>query len=293
MKYIIMCAGEGKRWGNYKGVPKHLIEINGETLIGRTTRMLKEYNVDYVITTSDKRYKKYGKTIPQSYNDCEIDRFEDIGEKEICYLYGDVYYTDYALNIIINTPTNGILFFGSDQEIFGIKIVNKDLFMEHKNIVKQLFLEGKIWRSIGWEVYRSLNEIPLEEHQIKDNFVLIQDWTDDIDFPSDYEKFVNRFKGGNMVKVEVTEDFTLERFGELKNIIRAGVNTQGRLYKGDVFECSKDLADYLLGGNKLEKAFVKVIELIPEKEVETEPIVEPIEEEPATEPKKTKKKSKK
>ena len=289
MKYIIMCAGEGKRWGNYKGVPKHLIEINGETLIGRTTRMLKEYNVDYVITTSDKRYKKYGETIPQSYNDCEIDRFEDIGENEICYLYGDVYYTEYALNKIINTPTDNILFFGSDQEIFGIKVVNKDLFMKHKNIVKQLFLEGKIWRSIGWEVYRSLNEIPLEEHKITDNFILIEDLTDDIDMPSDYEKFVNRFKGGNMIKVEVIEEFTLERFDELKNIQRKGNDVKGRLFTGDEFECTKELADYLLGGNALKRPFIKIIEVKPEKK--TEPETE-APSEISTEPKK-KRKSKK
>ena len=37
MKYIIMAAGMGTRWNNYLGVPKHLIELNGETLLGRTT----------------------------------------------------------------------------------------------------------------------------------------------------------------------------------------------------------------------------------------------------------------
>ena len=88
-----MCAGKGTRWGDYKGVPKHLIEINGETLLGRTTRLLKENNIyNYIITTNDIRYKQYGFTRPQSYNDCEVDRFEETDDKEICYLYGDVYY---------------------------------------------------------------------------------------------------------------------------------------------------------------------------------------------------------
>ena len=27
MKYVIMAAGNGTRWNNYLGVPKHLIEI--------------------------------------------------------------------------------------------------------------------------------------------------------------------------------------------------------------------------------------------------------------------------
>lgn len=88
-----------------------------------------------------------------------------------------------------------------------------------------------------------------------------------------------------MVKVEVIEDFTLERFNELKNIQRKGKDIKGSLFKGDEFDCSKELADYLLGNNKLNKAFIKIIEVIPEKKKE-----EPIE--IKEEPKKTKKSKK-
>jgi choline kinase len=190
-----MCAGEGKRWGNYNGVPKHLIEINGETLIGRTTRLLKENGItDYLITSSDERYKQYGEVIPQSYNDCEIDRFEETDDKEVCYLYGDVYYTDGALKTIINTTTDDILFFGSRMEIFAVKVVNKKLFMKHKKRVKKLYLNGEINRCIGWEVYRSLYDIPFMEHKIIKNYYYIEDGTDDIDFPVDYEGFVKRMQ---------------------------------------------------------------------------------------------------
>ncbi len=194
MKYIIMAAGEGKRWGNYNGVPKHLIEINGETLLGRTARLLKENNVDYIITSSDERYKQYGEVIPQSYLDCEIDRFEDINEDEICYLYGDVYYSENAIKTIINTTTDEILFFGSDFEIFAVKVINKPLFMKHKNKVKELYLKGEINRCIGWEVYRSLNNIPFEEHHITDRYFYIKDETDDIDYPVDYQRFVDKIQ---------------------------------------------------------------------------------------------------
>lgn len=63
MRYIIMAAGKGTRWNNHLGVPKHLVKINGETLLGRTTRLLKENDINnYVITTSDSRYAEYGKT---------------------------------------------------------------------------------------------------------------------------------------------------------------------------------------------------------------------------------------
>lgn len=190
MKYVIMCAGEGKRWNNYLGVPKHFIEINGESLIERTTRLLKENGIlDYVITANDKIYDDYGKTIKQTYNQCEIDRFEEINDDNICYLYGDVYYTEEAIKQIINKDTDNILFFGSNMEIFAIKIKNKELFYEHKNKIKKLFLNNQIGRCIGWEIYRSLNNIPFEEHIIKDMYYLIDDLTDDIDYPEDYVNF--------------------------------------------------------------------------------------------------------
>ena len=70
-----------------------------------------------------------------------------------------------------------------------------------------------------------------------------------------------------MIKVEVVnEDFTLERFGELKNIVRKNKEEKGKLFKGDVFECSEELCDYLSGNNPLKKAVVKIIEVEPEKE---------------------------
>ena len=67
-----------------------------------------------------------------------------------------------------------------------------------------------------------------------------------------------------MIKVEVIEDFTLEKFDELKNIVRKRTNQVGKLFVGDTFECTKEIADYLIEKNKLNKPFVKVIEIVPE-----------------------------
>lgn len=297
MKYVIMCAGNGKRWGNYLGIPKHFVKIKGETLIGRTARLLKENGInDYIITTSDERYKKYGEIRSQSHNDCEVDRFEEIEADEICYLYGDVYYTENTLKTIIETDTDDILFFGSEMEIFGVKVKNKKLFMKHKNKVKKLYLANKIDRCIGWEVYKSINNLPLNDYAITDNFYLIKDETDDIDCPKHYLDFVKRLEGGDiMVKCEViNRDFTLEKFNELKNIQRKARDEKGKLFIGDVFECDENLAEYLLGNNDKGKTVIKVIEVIPEEvkeDVATEQVSEQIKEKPKS--KKTRKTSKK
>ena len=67
-----------------------------------------------------------------------------------------------------------------------------------------------------------------------------------------------------MIKLEALENFSLERFKEVKNIKRASKDTFGMIIKGDVFECEKGLADYLLGANPLNRPVVKVIEVEPE-----------------------------
>lgn len=76
-----------------------------------------------------------------------------------------------------------------------------------------------------------------------------------------------------MIKVEVIEGFTLGenndyKFKDLKNIVRAGKEKEGELFIRDTFECTEKMAKYLTGENALKRAFVKVIEVIPEKKKE-------------------------
>lgn len=71
-----------------------------------------------------------------------------------------------------------------------------------------------------------------------------------------------------MIRVEVIEEFTLNDFKKLKNIVRKGKDVAGRLYVGDTFECDQDMMEYLTGKNKFNKVVVKVIEVIPEVKVE-------------------------
>lgn len=78
-----------------------------------------------------------------------------------------------------------------------------------------------------------------------------------------------------MVKVEVIETFTLGAFKELKNIKRIEANVNGKLFVGDIFECTEAMAEYLTGKNNFKKAFVKVIEIIPEKKIEEKSKKEP------------------
>ena len=69
-----------------------------------------------------------------------------------------------------------------------------------------------------------------------------------------------------MIKCEVIKDFTLEKFDELKNIVRYNPNKKeiGRLYEKDIFECTEEMGKYLTGNNNVKKIVVKILEVIPE-----------------------------
>lgn len=71
-----------------------------------------------------------------------------------------------------------------------------------------------------------------------------------------------------MIKVEVIKEFTLGRYEELTNIVRKGRDQHGKLFVGDIFECSEDMVKYLTGSNSKNDVVVKILEVKPEEKVE-------------------------
>lgn len=192
MKYIIMADGKGTRWGNYQDKPKHLIEFGGETLLARTVRLLKTNDPkgEVVITSHDPRYEIEGalRYEPKN-NQLEIDRFtEELIEDNVCFLYGDTYYSEKAIASVTGTTAEDLLFFGNPRSIVAIKVADGELFRSHVNNVRQLFLEGKIEKCIGWQVYQSFLSLPFGEKKIDAKFVLLEDGTEDFNSPEDYNR---------------------------------------------------------------------------------------------------------
>lgn len=196
MKYIIMADGKGTRWNNHNNIPKHLIVIGGETLLGRTVRLLNEMDpgCEVVITSHDSRYEFPGARRHEPMNNnLEIDRFTtELIEDQICFLYGDTYYHEHAIGEIINTPTEDMMFFGNERSIVAVKVADGNLFASHVENVRQLFLAGKIEKCIGWQVYQSFTGLPFGEKKIDKNFVILTDGTEDYNSPEDYDKRKNK-----------------------------------------------------------------------------------------------------
>lgn len=189
MKYIIMADGSSKRWENFENCPKHLLSFNGENLLQRAVRLLKTIDPDceIIITSHDPRYEVDGATRYEPQNNVlELDRFTaELIEDNICFMYGDTYYTEAAVDTIVSTSAEDVLFFGNRKSIVAIKIANSAIFSYHVERVRRLFLEHKIQNCKGWQVYQSYANLEFDVAQIGEGFVLIEDQTKDFNCPSD------------------------------------------------------------------------------------------------------------
>ena len=280
MRYVILAKGQHKGFKE----PRQLSVINGERLLDRTIRLLKENGINDIIVTGTYKLKD---VIVYDPLDNDFDYNTEKGYwlnafsnefliEPVCFIWGDVYFSENAIKTIVNTNTDSTLFFCSYlnkshryikewDEPFAYKVVDTDLFRTHRDRVKKLFDEGKTERHpIVWELYRSINGIDVNKHKLTNNVVIINDITCDIDKPEDIKKIEERIK--NMVRAEVTTEVDVGRFNEITEVIRKNAqnDTNGHLFVGDIVLCNDEIAEYLNGNNKNKTSYVKIIEVIPE-----------------------------
>jgi len=188
MRYIIMADGRGKRWKNFTGQSKHLIKIKHETLLERLVRQLRTFDedCDILITAKDECHEVKGAIRHRPLNNKdEIDRFTaELINDQVCFLYGDTYYTDDALVGIIKTVGTKLLFFGDEKRIIAVKVFDGSCMKKHVEAVKRVNPNGK-----GWHLYQAYTG--LELYEIGHDFVVVEDKTQDFNTPEDYLGFIN------------------------------------------------------------------------------------------------------
>lgn len=207
MKYIIMCGGTYERWAE----PKHLSKINGETIVERTIRLLRENGVEGIaISSNDPRFDGFGVerlthenpyTLPVMGAAATpwLDAFYPMDEP-VCYVFGDVVFSPAAIKKIVETETDDIEFFGSAKplapeypkrwaEPFAYKVVNLDHFHKAIEETKRLDEMGLFKRQpVSWELWQVIKKTPLNK-VIYTNYTAINDYSCDIDKPDDIELF--------------------------------------------------------------------------------------------------------
>lgn len=213
-QYIIIADGQGTRWGDYRGTPKHLVNVEGEILLERTVNQFLPHGQVHVVGP-DSRYHVPGSWFYIPTHDPELltheaDRFAChkpiwYPESRINFLFGDVWFSERAVELIsqYNGPWTWFSRFGPSSlhgcpygEGFGFSIPAdfQDTFWGSILDVINMKRTGELHKNQGWQLYRYMSKVQsdryvnggmLRKHRDYGNRVEINDWTDDFDAPAD------------------------------------------------------------------------------------------------------------
>lgn len=209
MRIILAASGSQQKWGGHLGVPSHFAPLTrhgGQPLIERTIDQLSRYGHDLHITVPpDGRYGhlQARKHVREWRYFSEYDSTRELWDPEgrTILMLGDVYFTDQAIErILLYAKRQYMVFgrFGPSQitgtpygEIFAASWWPEQHEQMDKYVrsVHKLRVRGTITRPPGWMLLRSWQETPLNRHRVTPKyFTEINDETDDIDFPADYDR---------------------------------------------------------------------------------------------------------
>ena len=199
-RVLVLAAGEGERWGNFRDTPKHLLEIEGEVLLHRTCRQFLKYTDDVIVVGPDRSYKVPGTGLfippPEKPQWRDMAKFwsshELWGSKRTVLALGDVYFTDETVEKIMTSTDEWMCFLRKEassftgctyRELFAFAF---DASQNHRfrDKLTKLIAKGKSRRG-GWQLF---SELVWDTHNyIFENpyYVNIDDWTEDFDFPED------------------------------------------------------------------------------------------------------------
>ena len=229
MKYIIMCGGTYPKFDT----PRQLLKINDEVIVERTIRLLRENGItDIAISTNDERYNYLDVEILNNKNDKYISWGEQENKlsqyswlnayypvnEEVCYLHGDVYFSDEAIKTIVESKVKDTMFFCTPdkmdvkhkdrqnikgREPIAYKVVNYKLFRHAVDDLLKMIDNGEFKNAkcppIAWNVYRYLNGLDIGKNaqwfgdlnsifDSKGDYIIINDYTTDVDKIDDIMK---------------------------------------------------------------------------------------------------------
>lgn len=207
MKYIIMCGGTYENWET----PRQLLSINGEPIVARTIRLLKEHGIEDIAISSDNpAFEQFGVPVLKHNNSMVVSKTLNVSgywvdafyptDEPTCYIFGDVVFSPEAIRTIVDTETDDIEFFASAPpfareyskpwaEPFALKVVNTDHLKHAINCTKQLADQGLFTRKpIMWELWQVIQAAPLNHIDYR-SYRVINDYTCDVDRREDAAVF--------------------------------------------------------------------------------------------------------
>ena len=221
---IIPCAGKATRWGNYLGINKHFIKINGEILIERIVKLFKKYcltdhqiyvvghNKQYELTGTKlfvpkHNYEEYGEA--DKYL-CSESLWNSVGRTIV--LLGDVWFSEEAMETIVGYKGDYWHAFGRTtdssytgcpwRELFAQSFLTKHQVNHKKNLLSlgKLDKTGIVKISSGWAHLNLMSRLDVNTDNVDYpskfplSFTVIDDFTDDFDFPEDYNRWIDNYQ---------------------------------------------------------------------------------------------------
>lgn len=217
---LVLAHGDGWRWNDengvpYLGVPKQLIEIDGETLLCRTVRLLGE-RADTMIVGPDARFAVAGAQLKKLDEPdpcrCEMSKFAATRhlwspDGRTTIFWGDCYYTEAAMDTILGHAGEDVHYFrrpwpstltGHEwDESFAVTFLPEHhaavmaaawhvAALLHAGKLPAVHIRTHYARMLGLhDAY--LDAVTALEHT--PHQTVIDDETDDFDTPEDYERW--------------------------------------------------------------------------------------------------------
>lgn len=223
MKYILMCGGKYPSFKTPKQLLKindevlvertiRLLRENGVDDIVICTNCNDFNYLNLPILMQHNEYVN-GNEDENKKSECSwLNAYYPIDEP-CCYLHGDVYFSDEAIKTIVDTEVKDTMFFCTfdwtdgekdkrnykGREPFAYKVVNQKLFRSAIDDLMRMIDEGKFKNGlppICWQLYRYINKLDIDYNtkkwtdinnifDTKGDYVVINDYTTDIDKPED------------------------------------------------------------------------------------------------------------
>ena len=224
-----MAGGQESRWNGFLNIHKHLIKIDGERLIDRMVRLVRERleNPDITMVAFYPEYDIDGvkrvQPIPLEQQTKLTSGANESANhwsetNRTIVLYGDVFYSNHAMDQICVHWSDNPTFFGRQKgsqitgcywgEIFAFSFLPKN----HADVLNAIHISKKAaestnQKSAGWQIYRALHGLPLiveanwnEKTDMAGDFVEIDDFTEDFDRPEDFTEWFKRLANHRMKK---------------------------------------------------------------------------------------------
>lgn len=203
-RVIVLAAGSAERWQNYRGVPKHLVKIEGKRLLDRTCAQFLKYTDDVCVIGADDRYKVDGTSlyVIKAPNTNWKDAAKFMSSKNLwlndgrtVLVFGDVFFTSDAVKTIMSddSPYKFFLrtgpseFFGARwKEIFAVSFNEDGARLIGQKLLHLISL-GAPTTQAGWQLYSHVIGNTTNGLFNNPHFVEIDDWTEDFDFPEDLQ----------------------------------------------------------------------------------------------------------